>query len=297
MHHDEIDVSVSLVAHLVAAQFPQFVDLPIRPVTPTGTVNAMFRLGEELVVRLPRVPWGKDDVVAELAWLPLLAPCLPVAVPVPVAQGLPTAEYPWTWSISRWLDGENPRAGQLTSAGLLAADLATFICAFRAIDLPGGPRAYRGGALAAQDTQTRVAIDQLDAIVDTGAVCEVWDAALRLPAWDRRDVWAHADLMPGNLLVTNGRLPGVLDFPTAGMGDPAIDLIVAWNLLPVSVRPAFRAAVQVDDAIWARGRAKALSIAAVALPYYLNTNPIMANNARFTIDEVLADYRRHGTIV
>lgn len=297
MHSDEIDVSVGLVAALLAAQFPEFADLPIRPVTPVGTVNAMFRLGDELAVRLPRVPWGKDDVAAELEWLPLLAPYLPVAVPLPVAQGHPTPEYPWTWSIKRWLDGENPSVGQLSAPDLLAADLANFILAFRAIELPEGPRAYRGGALAAQDTQTRGALEQLDALVDTTAVRGVWDAALRLPAWERPDVWAHADLMPGNLVLTDGRLTGVLDFPTAGKGDPATDLIIAWNLLPASVRPAFRAAVQVDDATWARGRAKALSIAVIALPYYLNTNPVMADNARYTIDEVLTDYRQQGSIV
>jgi aminoglycoside phosphotransferase (APT) family kinase protein len=226
-----------------------------------------------------------------------MAPYLPVAVPLPVAEGRPTPQYPWTWSISRWLDGENPRAGHLTAPDLLAADLANFILAFRAIDLPEGPRAYRGGSLAAHDAQTRTALAQLDGLVDTTAVCAVWDAALRLPARDRPDVWAHADLMPGNLVLTDGRLTGVLDFPTVGKGDPAVDLIVAWNLLPASVRPAFRTDVQVDDATWARGRAKALSIAVIALPYYLNTNPLMADNARYTIDEVLADYQHHGSIV
>lgn len=262
-----------------------------------GTVNALFRLGDELTVRLPRVAGGKEGVTAELEWLPLLAPHLPVAVPVPVAEGRPTEEYPWTWSISRWLDGENPVAGRLAAPDLLAADIADFISAFRVVDLPDGPRAYRGGALAAQDARTRAAIEELHGVVDTATVTAVWDAALRLPAWNRPDVWVHADLMPGNLLLTNGRLTGVLDFPTAGKGDPATDLIVAWNLLPASVRPAFRAAVQVDDATWARGRAKALSIAVIALPYYLHTNPVMADNARYTIDAVLADYGKHGPIV
>ncbi len=294
MHPEEIDVSVDVVASLLAAQFPRFAGLAIRPVTPLGTVNAMFRLGDELVVRLPRVPWGKGDVAAELEWLPRLAPYLPVAVPVPVAQGRPAAEYPWTWSISRWLDGQTPRAGHLAAPDRLAGDLAGLIRAFRAIDLPEGPRAYRGGPLADQDAATRAAIDQVHGLVDTATVGAVWDAAVRLPVWDRPDVWAHADLMPGNLLTSGGRLSGVLDFATAGRADPATDLIVAWNLLPANVRPAFRAAVQVDDATWARGRAKALSIAVIALPYYLNSNPPMADNARHTIHQVLADYQQHG---
>jgi aminoglycoside phosphotransferase (APT) family kinase protein len=294
MHPDELDISTELVRRLIEAQFAEFADLPLRPVTPFGTVNAMFRLGDELAVRLPRVPWGKHDVEDELTWLPKLAAHLPVAVPAPVGTGRPTPEYPWTWSISRWLDGENPRAGALTAPQLLAADLVRLILAFCHIDLPDGPRAYRGGPLEASDGGTRAAIEQLDGLVDTAAITAVWDAALAGPSWLGPDVWLHADLMPGNLLVRDGRLTGVIDFPTAGLGDPATDLIVAWNLLPAAVRPGFRAAIQVDDATWLRGRAKALSIAVIALPYYLTTNPLMADNARYTIGEVLADHQRDG---
>jgi aminoglycoside phosphotransferase (APT) family kinase protein len=295
MHPDEIDISVDLVHCLIEAQAPDFADLPVRPVTPFGTVNAMFRLGDELAVRLPRVPWGKQDVEDELTWLPQLAAHLPVAVPLPVVTGRPSPEYPWTWSINRWLDGENPRAGALTAPELLAGDLAEFILALRRIELPNGPSAYRGGPLEARDDQTRAAIGQLDGLVDTGAIRAVWDAALLGPSWDGPNVWLHADLMPGNLLVRDGRLSGVIDFPTAGVGDPATDLIVAWNLLPAEVRPGFRAALHVDDATWLRGRAKALSIAVIALPYYLHINPLMADNARYTIGEVLADYRHNAT--
>lgn len=292
MHADEIGITVGLVARLIAGQFPHWAGLSIRPVTSAGTVNAMFRLGEDMAVRLPRVPWGVDDVVTERRWLPRLAPYLPVAIPAPIGEGRPTKEYPWTWSVLGWLDGANPTADHLATPDALAADLAEFILAFRKIDLTDGPAAYRGGPLTTLDAPTRTAIAELHGVIDTDAVTAVWDAALRTPQWNGPDVWVHADLMPGNLLTVNGRLSAVIDFATAGLGDPACDLIAAWNLLPAGVRAAFRSAVGADDATWTRGRGRALSIALIALPYYKDTNPIMAANARHTISQIVADHQR-----
>jgi aminoglycoside phosphotransferase (APT) family kinase protein len=159
----------------------------------------------------------------------------------------------------------------------------------RRVDLPDGPPAYRGGPLALQDAGTRAAIEELGGRVDADAVTAAWEAALRAPEWTGPPVWVHADLMPGNLLVVDGRLSAVIDFATVGVGDPACDLIPAWNLLPAGVRDDFRAALQVDDATWARSRGRALSMALIQLPYYWDTNPVMAANARFVVREVLAD--------
>lgn len=192
---------------------------------------------------------------------------------------------------NRWLDGENPTAGHLTEPRLLAKDLAEFVAAFRQIDLPDGPSAYRGGPLATQDAATRTAIDDLRGMVDTDAVTAAWEVALKAPEWHGPPVWVHSDLMPGNLLIVQGRLSAVIDFGTVGVGDPACDLIVAWNLLPAGVRNAFRTTLQVDDATWARGRGRALSMALIALPYYQDTNPVMATNARHVIHEVLTDHQ------
>jgi aminoglycoside phosphotransferase (APT) family kinase protein len=292
MHTEEIDITVGLVARLISGQFPQWAGLPIRPVVSAGTVNAMFRLGEDMAVRLPRVPWGVDDVVTERRWLPRLAPYLPVVIPAPIGEGRPAEGCPWTWSIVGWLDGVNPTAGHLVAPDALAADLAEFILAFGKIDLADAPAAYRGGPLTALDARTRTAIAELSGMIDTDTVTDVWDAALRAPQWDGPAVWVHADLMPGNLLTVDGRLSAVIDFATVGVGDPACDLIVAWNLLPAGVRTAFRSAVGADDAAWTRGRARALSMALIQLPYYQDTNPAMAANARHTIGEVLADHRR-----
>ncbi|MEU4537531.1 aminoglycoside phosphotransferase family protein [Streptosporangium sp. NPDC023825] len=285
MEHD-----VPLVRRLVAAQFPRWADLPVEPFDSSGTDNAIYRLGDDMAVRLPRRAGSAAQVEKDLRWLPRLAPLLPVPVPVPLGAGRPAEDYPLPWSVYRWLDGESPSAGHLTEPGPLARDLAAFVDAFRRIDLPDGPPAYRGGPLARLDAPTRVALGELRGMIDTDAATAAWEAALRTPEWQGPPVWVHSDLMPGNLLLVRGRLGAVIDFGTAGVGDPACDLIVAWNLLPAEVRDDFRTALQVDDATWARGRGRALSIALIALPYYRDTNPVFAANARHVIHEVLADH-------
>ncbi|GAA4985631.1 aminoglycoside phosphotransferase family protein [Actinopolymorpha pittospori] len=294
MHADEIDLDVDLVRGLLTDQFPHWADLPIRPFASSGTVNALFRLGDDLAVRLPRVEWGIEDVAKDHVWLPRLAPLLPVPIPTLLGQGTPGPDYPWPWSVYRWLEGENPLEDSLEDPRSLAADLAGFVAAFRAVDLPDGPPAYRGGPLSAMDAPARSAIKDLHGMIDTDAATAAWDEALRVPDWSGPPVWVHADLLPGNLLVDRGRLSAVIDFATTGVGDPACDLIVAWSVLPASVRDDFREALAADDAAWARGRGRALAIALIQLPYYQHTNPVMAANARHVIREVLADHARTG---
>jgi aminoglycoside phosphotransferase (APT) family kinase protein len=293
MHPDEHPIDDDLVRRLIAGQFPRWAGLPVRRFPSGGTVNAMYRLGEDMVVRLPLVAGGAGDVAAEQAWLHRLAPHLPAPVPEVLGAGRPAEGYPWPWSVHRWLDGENPEAGSLHDPVRLAEDLAAFVAAMRAITLPGAPTAHRGGPIAIQDTQTRAAIEQLRAIPEEGVDCDaataVWDEALRAPDWHGPPVWLHADLMPGNLLVSGGRLTGVIDFGCLGTGDPACDLFPAWNLLPSGARQAFRDALDVDDATWLRGRARTLSQALIALPYYRTTNPAMAANARHVIRTVLGE--------
>ncbi|MFI7707762.1 aminoglycoside phosphotransferase family protein [Nonomuraea sp. NPDC049480] len=289
MHADEVHTDAALVRRLLAAQFPQWADLPIERFPSPGTVNAVYRLGDDFSVRLPLVEGGVEDVTKEQEWLPRLAPLLPVAVPEALGTGVPGEGFPWPWTVCRWLPGANPQAGRLSDAESMAADLAAFVTAFRRVELPGGPRAYRGGPLTAVDRATRRAIGELDGLIDTAAATAAWDAAVRTPEWAGPPVWVHSDLMPGNLLVENGRLTGVIDFATAGVGDPACDLIAAWNLLPEHARGVFRAALDADDDTWARGRGWALSMALIQLPYYQHTNPAIAANARHVIHEVLTD--------
>jgi aminoglycoside phosphotransferase (APT) family kinase protein len=247
-----------------------------------------------MAVRLPRIHWAVTDVHKEHHWLPRLAPLLPVAIPVPLGKGEPAEGYPWPWSVYRWLDGQNPAVDRIADPGSLATDLAQFVAALHRIDPTGGPPADRGVPLNERDAATRTAIEALHGIIDTTAATAAWHAALRAPAWFEPPVWVHADLSPGNLLSVGGRLSAVIDFGGLGIGDPACDLIVAWNLLPADARSVFRAVLRVDDAAWERGRGWALSIALIQLPYYRGTNPALTSNARHVIGEVLADHQRSG---
>ncbi|MEU9792690.1 aminoglycoside phosphotransferase family protein [Streptomyces sparsogenes] len=293
LHPGMHPIDDGLVRRLVAGQFPRWAGLEVRRFPSGGTVNAMYRLGDDMVVRLPLVEGGAGDVARERMWLPRLAPQLPVPIPQALGDGVPAEGYPWPWSVYRWLDGENPEAGALSEPVLLAKDLAAFVAAMRGVALPGAPRAHRGGPLASLDAGTRAAIEELRGMpqegVDCDAVSAVWEESLRTPEWGGPPVWLHADLMPGNLLVDGGRLTAVIDFGCLGAGDPACDLFPAWNLLPAEAREVFRDALGVDDATWIRGRGRTLSQALIALPYYRETNPAMARNARHVIRAVLEE--------
>ena len=287
MHADEFEIDIPLVQRLLAKQFPHWANLPLKPVPSAGTDNALYRLGKDMVVRLPRIDWAVGNVDKEFKWLPKLAPFLPVSIPTPLELGVPTKDYPWPWSVYRWLEGSNPIVGQIPDPLLMTNDLIAFIHALHKIDLPNGPISNRGVPLERQDTETRKALQQLDGMIDVAAVTAIWEAALQVPNWTRSPVWVHGDLSPGNLLIQNGRLSAVIDFGNLGIGDPACDLIVAWNLLPAQIRHAFRTGLGVDEATWQRGCGWALSNALIALPYYKDTNPALANNARHVIQEIV----------
>lgn len=289
MHADEFDIDQSLVRRLLAKQFPQWGDLRLVPIRSAGTDNALFRVGEDMVVRLPRIEAAVSGVEKEARWLPRLAPLLPVPIPIPVAVGVPAEGYPWTWGIYRWIEGENPTPGHIADVDTLTHELTDFIGALHDVDLRGGPPARRGAPLEVQDDEARSALAQLNRSIDTDAANAAWDQALATPAWSAAPVWVHGDLLPGNLLVRGSHLSGVIDWAGLGIGDPACDLAAAWALLPRRARDNFRAGLGVDDATWARGRGWALSIGVIALSYYRNTNPSFAAVAHHLIREVLAD--------
>jgi aminoglycoside phosphotransferase (APT) family kinase protein len=278
---------------LLAERFPLWADLPITRVASAGTVNAMFRLGADLAVRLPLIPGGAADIDLEQRWLPELAPHLPVAIPEVIGVGAPTDDYPWRWSVNRWLTGCNPEVDTLAEPEDLAIDLAEFITALRAIDPTGGPVLSRSGPLANRDEPTRKAIDASKGLVDTDALHGIWAETVTVAGSAPR-AWAHGDLSPGNVLIDQGRLHAVIDFGAFGVGDPTVDLVVAWNLLPAAARPILRAALDVDDATWARGRGWALSIAVIQLPYYVQTNPALAANSRHVLEQIIADQHLVG---
>ncbi len=282
MHADELDLDEELVRALLREQFPDWAELPLVRIEPAGTDNAIFRLGDRLAVRLPRVHGPEVEEDSEHEWLPILARALPVEIPLPVARGRPGRGYPWHWSVVTWLDGEIP-----IEAPLAVDELASFVAALRTIDPAGGPPpgARRGEPLATRDAWVRDALERVDA---PGAI-ELWELAAAAPEWDGPPVWLHADLDARNVLVRGGRLTGVIDWGCAGVGDPAVDVMAAWKLLRRDDRERFRATLDVDEATWLRAKGWCLSQALIALGYYtLETNPTLVREAKRWLAEVLA---------
>jgi aminoglycoside phosphotransferase (APT) family kinase protein len=234
MHPDEVETDVELVRRLVADQFPQWIDLPIEPVGERGTDNILYRLGDDLVARLPGRRRPELALKKECMWLPKLAPLLPLEVPLPRGLGRPTGEFPYDWAVYRWLHGEPVTPEGLADRRRAAQDLAGFLAALQRIDTSGAPapgehNVYRGCPLALRDESTRTAIGRLAGEIDAPAVTEIWEEALAAPEWDRPPVWLHGDIDSRNLLVRDGRLSAVLDFGCLGVGDPACEAMVAWK--------------------------------------------------------------------
>lgn len=288
MHEHEIPSDEALVRRLLAAQFPEWADLSIARFESAGTVNALYRLGDDLVVRMPRTDWAKGALDRQRRWLPQIAPQLPVEVPLPLATGRPAGGFPREWAVYPWIEGENQVENRLADPAALARDLASFIRALHAVDFPGG-HAARRGTLPGWNEQVQASLEALAGVIDTAAAAAAWESVLRTPEWSASPVWIHGDVMPGNLLVRDGQLRAVIDWEAFGLGDPATDLAVAWNLLPAGAREVLRTELDVDEDTWARARGWALCTGLAALPYYKETNPLFAENGRYRIEEVLAD--------
>lgn len=290
MHEGEVHIVAALVERLVADQLPHLADRPVRTIPATGTMNAIYRLGDDLCVRLPRLKDSADRGDRELYWLPRLARHLTLPIPEPVATGAPGPGYPFRWAVYRWIDGTTRAEYPTGDETQLAAGLAAFVLELRAIDTTAAPRAGRR-PLAQLDAATREAIAASGDEIDRPAATAAWDRALAAPAWDGERAWIHNDLLPTNLLVEprTGRLCAVIDFGGAGAGDPAADLVPAWSVFGPTGRDAYRAALDVDDATWARARGYALHQAALIIPYYAGTNPGLVAVALRTVGQVLDD--------
>lgn len=246
------------VGQLIATQFPQWAGLSIVPVEPGGWDNWTYRLGDDLVVRMPSAERYAAAVARERRWLPVLAEALPIAAPHPVAAGVAGRGYPFEWAVLNWVAGEPATAALATNAAF-AEQLATVLSALHRVNASEGPTPgpdnfHRGGALATYDSQVRAALDRLD---DPRQASETWRAALD-SVWRRPPVWVHGDIAPGNLILAHGHLAGVIDWGGCAVGDPACDLAIAWSFLRGDARSAFRAALPLDDATWDRARGWAL---------------------------------------
>ncbi len=259
---ERLRLDTRTVRQLVSEQFPQWSGLAIAPVPDPGWDNYTFRLGDDLVVRLPSAAEYALAVEKEQRWLPRLGPHLPVPIPSVCGRGVPGAGYPFPWSVYRWLGGSPATRADIEDPARLAEQLADFLVSLRGVDAADGPRPgvhnwYRGGTLLTYDAITRRSLAALTDRVDVDAASEIWSAALAAP-WDGEDTWFHGDLAESNVLLRNGRLAAVIDFGTCGVGDPSCDLAVVWTLLDDPGRQAFRDRLAVDDASWARGRGWAL---------------------------------------
>lgn len=265
----DVPITAELVAGLVAEQFPEWGNLPVRPVEADGWDNRTFRLGEHLSVRLPSAAAYAAQVERERRWLPVLARGLPVPIPEVLARGEPCRAFPRPWSVRRWLDGDPVGADSTVSRVELAGDLARFLAALHRIDPTGGPAAgvqnfHRGGSLLEYDEQTRQVLGVLPDRQAVAAATRVWQDALS-SRWDDDPVWVHGDVTGSNLLTSGGRLAAVIDFGSCGVGDPACDLSMAWTTFSGQSREVFCSGVGLDDRTWARARGWALWKALVTL--------------------------------
>lgn len=291
---NKADITPALASRLLAAQFPQWADLPVTRIDFDGNDNTTFRLGDDMSVRLPSAERYVAQVEKEQRWLPILAPHLPLPIPQPLANGIPGNGYPWPWSVYRWLDGAPATVERIANPVEFATELAGFLAALYQIDPVGGPppgshNFFRGGPLATYDAQTRDAMAALGDDIDAESAAEAWEAAL-IGTWHDSPVWLHGDVSTGNLLVDQGRLSAVIDFGCSGVGDPACDLTIAWTLFSGEARSAFRSRLPLDAATWARGRGWALWKALITLVEAHGSKQPDATKSRLVIEQVLAEH-------
>lgn len=297
MHPGQLTVSPLTVGRLIAEQFPQWAGMPVEPVSGAGTVNAIFRVGDHVVTRFPLEP--NDDIEAvrhdlehEAEAARELSGRTPVATPAPLAIGEPGAGYPLPWSVFTWLPGEPATADNCSRSDVFATDLAEFILAVRAIDTRG--RTYdgngRGGELGSYDEWIELCLTNSAGLLDVSTLQAIWDQIRVLPRGDSPDVMNHGDLIPPNVLTVDGRLAGVLDVSGFAAADPALDLVSAWHLLDDRRRELLRTYLGCDDDEWQRGRGWAFQQAMGAVWYYVDSNPVMSDNCRRTLERICADF-------
>jgi aminoglycoside phosphotransferase (APT) family kinase protein len=293
LHENEITIEPELVQSLLDSQFPEYADLPIRPLPPSGTDNRLFRLGDQLVVRMPRIDWAAESAAFEATWLPRLAPYLPLPIPVPVGLGQPAQGYPWSFTIVPWIEGENPDPdGSTLDPEEWAATLGDFVRDLQAAPAMDAPvmQEGRGAPLPLLDDWvqewTAKAVETFG--IDADPVLALWADALDAPPWEGEPRWLHADLHEGNLLARDGHLTAVIDWGAAGRGDPAAELNAAWGYLPAGVEQVFVDAVGLDEAAWRRARGYALAPSISGAVYYRETAPEESRGSLEKVQRLIA---------
>lgn len=291
MQNNTLNIDIDLVRYLITTQFPQWKNLPIRSVSRSGWDNRTFHLGDRMLVRLPSAPVYAVQVEKEHRWLPILAPLLPVQIPVPLAMGEPGGGYPCRWSIYQWIEGESAATASIKDMDSLAISLAQFLTAFERIDstdgpLPGLHSFHRGGSLKHYDEEMKRAIAVLNKKIDTAPAVELWNHALK-NEWTRPPVWVHGDISAGNLLIKDGELCAVIDFGQLTIGDPACDLAIAWTLFKGETRQIFMDHLSFDSATWIRAKAWTLWKAFIVAAGFTNPSNAESEQCWRIIDDIL----------
>lgn len=287
-----VDVTVTLVRQLIDEQLPQWRNLPVYPIEGAGNDNRTFHLGDGLVVRLPSATAYASQPEREFTWLPVLAGHLPLPIPRPIALGQPSSIYPFHFVVSTYLPGEPATPHNVDDKVAFARTLGRFLGELQSCDAADGPSAgvdnfFRGGPLLMYDDEARRALAGLPGNLAVDKLISLWQQG-ESQQWEGPGVWLHGDVAPGNLLVQDGRLCGVIDFGLMAVGDPAADYAIAWTFLDAPSRAAFFEAVGADAQAISRGRAWALWKAAIT---FRSDDPAQARNARYVIYEVLTDLR------
>lgn len=288
-------IDISLVKKLIKTQFRQWQDLTIKPVAHSGWDNRTFHLGNQMLIRMPSAECYAEKIAQEQYWLPKLAPFLPLAIPTPIAMGRPSKEYPWQWSIYKWIEGQSALYGLPNDRCEVAKDLAHFLKSFHSIDttgglLPGAHNFYRGGSLHVYDAQTREAITLLKEKINTSLATEIWEKAL-VTSWQHKPVWVHGDLAAGNLLIKDGKLTAVIDFGGLAIGDPACDLSITWTYFKNESREIFKQELPLDTETWNRGRAWTLWKALILAARICDGSENAKKESFPLISELLAEYQ------
>ena len=298
LHQNEVPVDETVIRSLLKEQCPQWADLSLSPAG-AGTDNTMYRLGGDMLLRLPRTAEKAQSLRKEQEWLPRLAPLLECSIPEPLYAGTPAAAFPLPWSVYRWIDGDEVQPGSVRDWPAFGADLAAVVRGLHSIDLMGATRTdnlswYRGGHLRACDEWIARCLRDCRAIVggeiDVDTLETWWRTALALPEPAGPQVWLHGDLKPTNILVRDGRLYAIIDFGCLSVGFPDAEHSTVWDL-PPQARHAYWDAVGIDDLTWTRARAWAIAVAASGIFYYWHTYPAFVAECRNRLQAILTDRR------
>jgi aminoglycoside phosphotransferase (APT) family kinase protein len=294
LHIDELHIDEAIARSLIEAQFPQWAGMTVRRIAVAGTVNAIFRIGDDLAARFP-LRAGEPDavragIIREARAMREFAGCCPFPTPAPVAVGDPGDGYPLHWSVQTWLDGDVASPDGLESSATFARDISTLIRALRAADTNG--RTFdgtgRGGNLQDSDEWMQVCFRQSEGLLPVARLRHFWSRLRTLPAAGP-DVMTHGDLIPGNVLVDGEHVVGILDGGGFGPADPALDLVAAWHMLAVNGRARLRDELGCGDLEWGRGAAWAFQQAMGLVWYYRDTHPAMSALGRSTLTRILHD--------